>query len=185
MTYHISPNLTSWQQQIIFGTVLGGSSIIKPQKGRNCYLSMRDKNEKWIQCKVQELSVLSAPTSYHRSGNYSRWHSICSPIFNDYYGLFYDADGNRKIEMGVLDSLRDVGLAVWFIDAGKLQDDCVIINVNNLGLKGAELVMEYFHAIDLNSFIIKIRKSLRIKMDDLSSKQFITLIGHCIPKFMM
>lgn len=185
MTYHVSPTLTNWQQQIIFGTVLGGSSIIKPPKCKNCYLSMRDKNEKWIRCKSQELSVISAPTPYHRTGNYLRWHSICSPVFNVFYDLFYDGNGKRKVEMKVLDSLRDIGLAVWFIDAGRLQDNCVIINVNNLESEGAELVAQYFKEIDLNSSIIKVRKSLRVKLDDLSSKQFIALIGHCIPNFIM
>jgi len=44
-----------WQEQIIIGTVLGGSSLTKPPKGKNYYLSMRSKEELWLRFKMGHL----------------------------------------------------------------------------------------------------------------------------------
>lgn len=184
MTYHESPLITDWQKQIIFGTVLGGSSIIKQKKGRNCYLTMRGKDLKWLKCKAQELTVIAAPTPWYCSNDYYRWHSVSCPFLNEFYDLFYEG-GKRKIEMELLDILRAVGLAIWFIDAGSLKDEHAIINVNKFGKDGADLISKYFSEIDFDNGVINKRGSLRIRLEKRSTKRFMLLIGDYIPNFML
>ena len=55
MTYENSPIIKSYQKQILYGTILGGSSIVNPTYGRNCYLAMRDNNLNWLSYKINEL----------------------------------------------------------------------------------------------------------------------------------
>ena len=40
MTYYDNPDISDWHKQIIVGTVLGGSSLVKPKKGQK--ISMKD-----------------------------------------------------------------------------------------------------------------------------------------------
>ena len=45
----------NFQSQILIGSVLGGSSLVKPPKGVNYYLSMRSNNDKWLMYKISEM----------------------------------------------------------------------------------------------------------------------------------
>ena len=56
MTYQNGPILKENQKQTLYGTILGGSSIIKPDRGKNCYLAMRDNNKLWLDYKIEVLS---------------------------------------------------------------------------------------------------------------------------------
>jgi hypothetical protein len=56
----INPKVTTAQRFLIIGTILGGSSIIKPKKGKNCYLSMRDKDISWLKHKADQLCRLNS-----------------------------------------------------------------------------------------------------------------------------
>ncbi len=177
MTYIKVPNITDDQRQIICGTVLGGSSIVKPKSGRNAYLSMRGTNPKWIQCKAQELELFLPQNPFlpQKDNSYYRWHSSCSPVFNEFKELFYE-DGQKVAKMDVLNSLRNIGLAVWFLDCGRIVDNKIVMNLN---FKDVKPILQYFTEIDL---IFKMNK--KIEFDEVSSKKFIQVIGNCIPSFM-
>jgi hypothetical protein len=88
MTHTISPLLSNRQKQVIMGTILGGSSIVRPANGKNCYLSMRGKSERWLKFKAEELSSLASWKPFTVETT-NRWHSMCYPIFNDYFQMFY------------------------------------------------------------------------------------------------
>ena len=55
MTYQVGPIITEAQKQILYGTILGGSSIIIPNNGRNYYLAMRGNNKIWLNYKIEAL----------------------------------------------------------------------------------------------------------------------------------
>ena len=112
MTYFSSPELTNWQRQIVLGTILGGSSIVKPSKGRNCYLFMRSRYRDWLAYKSHELNIFSSQRPFTEEGNTLRWHSNCYPVFNEFRDLFY-VDGVKAVKMEILDTLKDTGLAIW------------------------------------------------------------------------
>lgn len=177
MTYSLVPKITNDQRQIILGTILGGSSIVKPSKGRNCYLSMRSNNPIWIQCKAQELIsfVPETPLLKHQ-GNYYRWHSKCSPLFNDFYDLFYK-DGEKSVSMETLDEIRDIGLAVWYLDCGKLIDGKIEMKL--FGFPDKSVIQRYFEVIGLNNNLVK----TKLMFEKAESERFLKVISEYMPSF--
>lgn len=180
MTHMINPKITQAQKFLITGTILGGSSIIRPRKGKNCYLSMRDKDLTWLKFKADQLKDLTSqsPLTIEKT---NRWHSVCYPIFNEYYEMFYEG-GERKLRTESLNLLHDSSIAIWFGDAGKCKGDRVVLNTNIWGKKGTETIVEYFASIDLNAEIYMERKNYRIRMDENSSKDFLKMVGAHLPK---
>jgi len=178
MTYCRVAVITEWQRQVINGTIMGGSSIMKPKKGINCYLSMRGKNGKWLQCKANEMGLVLPPNPYVIEDKYFRWHSCCSPLFNEFYDNFYE-EGKKVARMEILDGLRAIGLAVWFLDAGQLKDDQLFLSVKSFSNK--DIISKYFQEIDIGNEIVK----SKLIMDKKSTEKFVGIIGDYIPEFML
>lgn len=179
MTHMINPKVTPSQKFIIIGTILGGSSIIKPKKGKNCYLSMREKDISWLNFKASQLSdfASSSPMTIEKT---NRWHSVCYPIFNEFYDIFYK-EGSRQIKVDALNLLHDSSIAIWFGDAGKCKGKNAIINTNIWGEEGTSLINEYFKSLDWSSSVFKERNNLRVKLDESSSEDFLKMIAPYLP----
>lgn len=179
MTHVINPEITKRQKQIITGTILGGSSIIRPKGGQNCYLSMRCKNSNWLQFKAIELTNLSSskPFTIERT---NRWHSLCYPIFNDFYDEFYFKN-NRKLKPDTLDLLTDIALAIWYIDVGKMVAGRLIMNTNIWGKEGTDFILDYFNAIGFQSEIFKERERFRVRMTLKATNMFRNMVEPHLP----
>jgi hypothetical protein len=186
MTYYIGPQITPWQRQIIIGTILGGSSIVKPKGGRNSYLSMRGKDAYWLEYKSQELKNLASPTPFliENENKYFRWHSLCYPEFNEYHELFYRS-GKKCVSMEVLNELRDIGLAIWFLDGGKLDRGRIVFNTNVFKEAGTKLISQYFNEISMNSDAIIKGNSFRVTIEADSVDKFFKVIAKQVPQFML
>ena len=167
--------ITLRQEQIIRGTILGGSSIVQPQKGINCYLSMRSKCNLWLEYKARELQILASCTPFTEEKTY-RWHSLCYPVFKKFHDEFYK-DGKRTLKLSSLDSFHDIGLAIWFRDCGKVKSNKVIINTHIWGKEGTEIIKEYFDIIGYKTKIFYERNCLRVKLDVASSTSFMCLVS--------
>lgn len=180
MTHMINPKTNPSQRFLIIGTILGGSSIIKPKKGKNCYLSMRDKDLSWLKFKADQLKDLTSqsPLTIEKT---NRWHSVCYPLFNEYHEMFYDGK-KRCIRTDALNLLHDSSIAIWFGDAGKCKGDNVILNANIWGKSGAEMIVEYFRSLDWAADIFLERKNYRVKLDAESSDDFLKLVSPYLPK---
>lgn len=179
MTYYKIQQISDWQRQVLYGTILGGSSVVRPKSGRNCYLSMRGNNAKWIGSKAAELGLPVPPNPYFvTSSGYYRWHSSCSPFLNEVYNLFYD-NGQRKVDINVLDYLRDIGLMVWFLDTGEIRNDRVLMNTSFLK-EGAEVVSRYFNEVNLDNVL----RPGQVELSEKATKKLFDVIGHLIPSFM-
>lgn len=176
----INPKITQRQRFLIIGTILGGSSIIKPQKGKNCYLSMRDKDLTWLKFKADQLKDLTSqsPLTIEKT---NRWHSVCYPIFNEFYQMFYDGK-NRSLKTENLNLLHDSSIAIWFGDAGKCIGENVVLNTNIWGKSGTEKICEYFESLDWESKIFLERKNYRVKLSAVSSGEFLKLCDAYLPK---
>jgi hypothetical protein len=181
MTHIINPQINPRQKNIIIGTILGGSSIVKPSKGKNCYLSMRSKDIKWLKYKANELKNLASsdPITVEKT---NRWHSICYPIFNDFESMFYK-DGNRKLDIDSLNLLQELPLAVWYVDCGKLIKNKIILNTHIWGEEGSQKIVDYLNSLEWNSEIILERKNYRVKIDESSSKEFLQMCKSNVPDF--
>lgn len=186
MTYYISPPVSDWQRQIILGTVLGGSSIVRPVGGKNSYLSMRGKDAYWLEYKNHELKDLASPNPFliEKDNKYFRWHSLCYPVFNDYHALFYE--GRKKtVRIDVLNELRDIGLAVWFLDGGRYERRHVLLNTTTFGEEGTETVCQYFNEISLPAVVKKKGNSFKVQLEPNASLKFLKTVAHRVPEFML
>lgn len=173
MTHIINPKITPRQKAIIIGTILGGSSIVKPQKGKNCYLSMRSKDIKWLNFKAQELHNLSTKEPITSEKTY-RWHSICYPLFNEFEEMFYE-NKERRIKIETLNLLQDASIAVWYKDCGYLKKNQIILNTNIWGKEGSEKILEYFNSLEWSAEIFQERKSYRIKVLEKGSEEILEM----------
>lgn len=180
MTHTFSPKINIRQDNVIIGTILGGSSIVKPAKGRNCYLSMRNKDIKWLKYKADQLSSLSSQKPFTTEKT-NRWHSKCYPLFNA-YRRFYGPRG-RNLEVEHLDPLRDTGLAIWYGDCGKYVKEKVVLNTHIWGEEGSKAIVKYFSYLDYKAKVFKERDSFRVGLDEDTSAVFLKLVYPQLPYF--
>jgi len=184
MTYYDNPEIDDWHRQIITGTILGGSSVVKPKKGRNCYLFMRSSNRDWLNYKAREIKEFSSQRPFTQEGSTLRWHSNCYPIFTDYYNLFY-TNNKKHIKMDILDTLRDIGLAIWYGDSGRLDKDKIILNINKFGEVGGEIIRDYFSQVGIGETTLrKERKYFRLVLSPKASNKFLLIVASRLPDFM-
>lgn len=175
MTYKKFIEMSGWQRQIVYGSILGGATIIK--KSRNAHLMMRSNNFKWLQCKSQELLEFlpQNPILDCKTGTFI-WHSICSPVFNEIYNLFY-VKGKKTANQEILNSLQAIGLSVWFLDCGKFVDGKITLKAR---MEQKEIVYNYFKDLDL----IFETNGNKVIFNNESSIKFMKIIGESIPEFM-
>lgn len=179
LTYYAVQHLSDWQKQVINGTIMGGSSLVRTASNKY-YLSMRGKNGRWLQCKANEMNLPLPPNPYFLEKNYFRWHSSSLPIFGEFYQRFYK-DGKKFVDMEVLNGFRAVGLSVWFLDAGVIKDGVIHLNVKSFGQEGAKIINKYFYEIDLDTKIV----GTKIWFGEKSTERFINVIGDYIPQFIL
>lgn len=187
MTYYMGPTISDRQRQFIIGTILGGSSIVVPKKGKNCYLSMRGKDAYWLEYKSHELKELASPTPFlmeKKKDTYFRWHSLCYPIFNEFNELFYK-EGKKTAPMQVLNELRDIGLAIWFLEGGRIHKSVVEFNTTTLGEEGTDTVVKYFIEVNLPCYKKVEGKGFRVILTPAATVRFLKVISDKVPDFLL
>lgn len=183
MTYHYSPNLTIWHNQIIMGTILGGSSVVKPTKGLNCYLFMRSCNQDWVKYKAEELKELASENAFTLENSTLRWHSNCYPVFNKFRDMFYE--GKKKVvKMEVLDMLMDTALAIWYIDKGSILKNKAVLNTSNFEEEGTQTIVKYFNEVGIECKILKERSRFKVQFTKEGTLKLFSTIGHRLPSFL-
>ena len=176
-----SPQITGRQNKIIIGTILGGSSIVKPSKGKHCYLAMRSRNRRWIERKASELAILASPEPFTESTHTNRWHSLCYPIFDEYRDMFYK-DNVRHIKSTILDTMYDLSWAIWYMDSGTYLNEEIILNTHVWGEKGTKTIERYFrNGFNFSTRITTDRGRFRITINPDSSKDFFKIISPHVP----
>lgn len=174
MTYLINPKITVRQSNIVIGTILGGSSLVKPTKGKNCYLSMRSKDLEWISWKSDELKDVANVDPITKEKTY-RWHSICYPLFNDYYKQFYHQN-KRTLNIDTLNLLQEMSIAVWFKDCGKIKSNKAIFNTNIWKEKGSKTIIKYFKSLEWECEMFKERNNFRIRLSEDSTQEVLDMM---------
>lgn len=157
--------------------------MVKPSKGRNCYLSMRSKNIDWLRWKATELQSLATqdPITVEKT---NRWHSICYPLFNEFRDMFYE-DNKRVLSEDALDLLQDLAMGVWFGDCGRHQNQKVVLNTHVWGEEGSQLIVDYFDKLDWKAEIFTERKNYRVRLDEESSADFLRISMPPMPHFFL
>lgn len=186
MTYQRGPILKDNQKQILYGTILGGSSVVCPSKGKNCYLAMRDKNKMWIQYKIESLKDFFKidENTIKKDKNTYRCYSVSYPIFNEVYSLFYE-NKNKKILPEILESLTDEAWMIWFIDAGKKSKKKVYLRTQKFGSEGTKVIADYFNSLDCECNPHLSRGRCELVFTVKGSYEFMTYVAPKIPNFLL
>jgi hypothetical protein len=171
--------LSDRQRDIVIGTVLGGSSLVKVQKGINYYLSMRSSNLEWLQYKANELAGCFGERVFQYNKTY-RYISCCSIVFTDLYHLLYK-DNKRYITDDILSLLKDIGLAIWFLEGGGTtgrNKKNAYLNVTKLS--NYKVVTDYFNSLDMTCKL----HGNRIVFSINGTGNLMKVIAHQIPVFL-
>ena len=175
-----------FENQIIIGTILGGSSLVKPPKGKNYYLSMRGQNENWLKYKMAEMPSLFQKNSVRLYGKTYRANSSCSKSLSKIKKSLYD-ENRRIISMEILDRLRDIGLAVWYLDGGSKtgrERKNAYINTTKFGKDGSQIIQKYFSEVGMNCTINKDGERTKVLFSVEGTEVLFKTIAHRFPSFM-
>lgn len=175
------------QDQVLLGTILGGSSLIKPPKGVNFYLSMRSQNEDWLLYKMLEMPAYFSETNLHWYTNTYRVNSCCSERLTSFHTNMYEGS-KRKITMHILDPLRDIGIAIWYLDSGsKTGRDRknAYINTTKFGEDGTQIVEQYFNEVGIPCRINRDDTRMKVLFTVDGTVELFRVIKPCVPKFML
>lgn len=179
--------LSDWQENIVAGTVLGGSSLVKVKGGKNFFLSMRSKNIEWLAYKTQELAAFYKDRVSH-SGNTYRCNSRCDECFVKVYEKYYK-EGKRYVCEDNLSPLMDIGLAIWFIDGGSMTGRGArnaYFSTTRFGSTGTEVVHHYFHDIlGIPCKIHQHKQRLRVVLTVPGTEMLLKIILHRFPECMV
>jgi hypothetical protein len=97
-------------------------------------------------------------------------------------------DGNkRKISMNVLDSLRDIALAIWFLDGGsKTGRDRknAYLNTTRFGEAGTKIVLNYFNSLGMTCNVNRDSDRYKVLFTVEGTTRFLKVIAHMFPTFM-
>lgn len=186
MTYQLGPELKHNQKQVLYGTILGGSSIIKPDRGKNCYLAMRDRDHDWLMYKTEELAEFFKMDAnvIKKDKNTYRCYSIAYPVFNSLYDKFYD-DGKKVLTRDMLESLHltDIAWMVWFVDAGRKSKRKAYLRTHKFGEEGTKAIAEYFNSLDCDCAPHLCRGRYEIVFSNKGAYELLDTIVHRMPKF--
>lgn len=186
MTYQNGPKLKESQKQTLYGTILGGSSIIRPERGKNCYLAMRDNDIKWLSYKIEVLKDFFKIDSQtiKKDKNTHRCYSIAYPIFNDIYELFYQ-DEEKIVTSEILEILTDEAWMVWFIDAGRKTKRKAYLRTHKFGEQGTKIITDYFNSLDCDCEMHQCRDRYEVVFTNKGACELLTILAHRIPAFLL
>lgn len=175
------------QTQILIGTVLGGSSLVKPPRGINYYVSMRSNNDIWLEYKMIEMPDYFPEPKMRKYGNTNRCNSLCHEKITEIRELLYDGT-KRKMDMPLLDGLMDTGIAVWFLDSGgKTGRDRknAYLNTTRFGEQGTNLIRQYFCEVGMECRINRDGRRLKVLFTVDGTLSLLKTIAHRFPHFMI
>jgi hypothetical protein len=179
--------MDNWQRNIAIGTVLGGSSLIKPSKGVNYYLSMRSTHSLWLQYKMEELRMFFPKKELKLEKNTYRCRSSAHAELTNLHGLMYKGF-QRVVSNEILHPMRDIGLAVWYLDSGGRcgrNNKNVYLNTTKLQKTGTEKVLKYFKEMSLDCSASISSGRTRILFSVPASEKFIRIIEAKIQPYML
>lgn len=179
--------MTETQRDIVIGTVLGGSSIVKASKGVNYYLSMRSHNQLWLHYKMQELEGYFKNDQLRLEKTTYRSNSICNEVFTEIHELAY-SNKERIVCDELLHPLKSVALMVWYLDGGGRcgrNNKNIYLNTTTLKSKGTKIVLEYFNSMYMDCSLSSTKKRIRVIFSIEASEKYARIIEDCVPLFMI
>jgi hypothetical protein len=98
-------------------------------------------------------------------------------------------EGNkRKVVMETINPIRDIGLAVWYLDSGSKTGrgrKNAYINTTKFGEEGTAIVKQYFEEVDMPCNINRDGTRLKVLFTVQGTKELFSVIEPCVPMFML
>lgn len=186
MTYQCGPVIKDSQRQVLYGTILGGSSIIRPERGKNCYLAMRDHDYNWLSYKIEELRDFFKidSSTIKKDKNTYRCYSIAYPVFNEVYDIFY-RDGKKIVPKETLELLTDEAWMVWFVDAGRKSKRKAYLRTHKFGDEGTQIIADYFNSFECWCEPHQCRGRHEIVFSNRGAYELLTYVAPRLPDFLI
>jgi hypothetical protein len=170
--------LTSDQQQVVLGTLLGNSKIEISVDGP-C-LIMKSHDSAWFASKAEFLQDLHDST-WRQYGNYY-WRSRPDECFEPFVKMCYK-ETQKFVTMDCLDRLRAIGIMVWYGDSGCLvgrgrRNAC--LRTQRLG-DSAYVVAQFFNEVNTACCINLVRSKPVIVFTHEGTKTLMKIISQIIP----
>jgi len=179
--------MTETQRDIVIGTVLGGSSIVKPPRGVNYYLSMRSNNPLWLHYKMQELEGFFQNDQLRLEKSTYRCNSICNEEFTELHDIAY-AEKDRTVSDELLHPLKYTALMVWYLDGGGRcgrGNKNIYLNTTKLQEEGTDIVLDYFNSMYMTCTKSVTKKRIRVIFNIEASEKYARIIEDAVPLFMI
>lgn len=179
--------MTNRKRQIIIGTVLGGSSLIRRGNNRFHHLAMASQESLWLEYKMQELCHIFPKHSLQLDKKTYRCVSITDEELTDIHELMF-RNGKRCITTDLLDSILDITLAMWYLDGGGKtgrNKKNAYLNTTRFGVEGTNLIAGYFSdMLGWECSVSNMSTRSRIVFSVESTCALFKTITHLFPKFM-
>lgn len=182
--------LTSFQKEILIGTILGDGCLAVNAHGRNFRLHVEHmaKHHTYVQWKYQIFKewTLSPPIFLDRTNSW-KFRTISHPSFTELHKMFYR--DRKKIIPEEIDNLlkSSLSLAVWFMDDGALgpHKKGLTLNTQSFSKKDNQKLMNCLKKnFQLNVTLHRDKNNWRIYILPSSTTQFRELTGKLIlPEF--
>ena len=176
----------TYESQVVLGAVLGGSSILRPPRGVNHYLAMRGRNDEWLRHKMAEMPTHFPGGGVARLyGGTWRCSSRCSEAMTQYRAMIFEGPARRP-SWNLLDCLRDVGIAVWFLDGGGRTGRGLrnaYLSTSRFG-ESDELVCEWFESVGVAGRVSRDGGRSRLVFTVEGTLELFRIINPCVPLMM-
>ena len=159
-----SSRLSKKQEQLVYGTLIGDSTIRRYPGSGNCYVKSGhgEKQKDYLSYKKSilsnfvlqnEITCLSQAKSTYGGENYYQFVTITHPLFNEIEKVFYRTlAGTRQkiIRYNILERLSAFGLLVWYLDDGtyvspaKKHGTRIHFNTQNFDLASQKTIKQWF-----------------------------------------
>lgn len=181
-------HITTRQDAIIIGTLLGDGCLEKNGKGTRLRLEHSHTQKSYLVWKYEELKGLVTGSimkvrGYHKVNKMFydsfRMYTFSNPVFDRYRNMFY-LNNKKIISLDIASLLtHPLSLAVWFMDDGYKRNDC---NAFRLGTDSFTKDEQYLLQSVLKSnfgietTVHKKGKYWNLYIPERESKKFIALV---------
>jgi len=190
-------DLTNKTKQILLGSLLGDGSLQKQKKSINALFRERHalSQKSYILWKVKHLEFFdikykSGKRLDKRTNKYYFFIDIWSkthPILTNYYKLFYPK-GKKIITHKILDQIKLLGLAIWYMDDGYFRNESKNIKLGTEGYTFNEnkIILKWFiEKWNINPTIHKDRKNYYLFFNTEQTNKLLKIIVPFIPRPMI
>jgi hypothetical protein len=183
------------EQSIIVGLLLGDGSMQRLSKKsarlvvkhgvkqREYVYFLYNELRRWV--KTPPKMTIELDRRFGIKTNRYRFRTINSPGFLNYYRLFYDDQGKKRLPNNIAQILDDLGLAIWFMDDGSYKNDSkgLLINSNHFSVREQKEIQKVLkNRFKINTTLHTLGQWKRIYIPAAESPKFAKIIlPHTIP----